>query len=59
VFYGKHGNYLEAILELEQAFRPSGYADAYNALAVVYHRQKQYEHAIANYLLAIEQTPGM
>ncbi|MDY0093294.1 MAG: tetratricopeptide repeat protein [Candidatus Vecturithrix sp.] len=59
VFYGKQGNYLEAILELEQAIQTNpGYADAYNALAVVYHRQKQYEHAIANYLLAIETDPG-
>ena len=58
VFQGKQGNYNEAILELEKAIQSDpAYADAYNALAVVYHRQKQYQKAIENYLLAIETNP--
>lgn len=58
VFYGKHGKYVEAIMELEKAIELyPGYANAYNALAVVYHLQKDYPKAIEQYILAIETDP--
>ncbi|PIE34553.1 hypothetical protein CSA56_07480 [candidate division KSB3 bacterium] len=58
VFYGKQGKYIEAESALEKAleYYPA-YADAYNALGVVSHRQKKNQQAIEYYVLAIETDP--
>ena len=58
VFYGKQGKYVQAEMALEQAIELyPAYADAYNALGVVYQRQHQNNKAAEQYLLAIEAEP--
>jgi len=59
VFFGKQQKYTEAQFELEKAIELyPAYADAYNALAVIFHRQNMPAKAIEQYLLAIEMEPG-
>ncbi len=57
-FYAEQGKLVEAIFELEKAVElHPHYTEAYNALGVIYHRQKNLHKARQYYQLAVETNP--
>ncbi len=58
-YFAEQEKYIEAVIELEKAIALyPAYTEAYNALGVVHHRQREHQKAIKFYLLAIESNPG-